>query len=95
MNYSPPQNPDPNFWNVWIERESSQESTKEQGYEEAWWLRVTTKEPCCEYYFGPFSQRCDVAIRRGGFIKDLYDEGATQIETEILWYRPTELTIEK
>ena len=91
MNNFAPQNEDPNFWKVWRETDSPQDAMEEKTYPEAWWLRVTTQE--VEYYFGPFAQQCDVAMKRSGFIKDLYDARITVIETEILWCQPTDITV--
>ena len=92
MVYISPQPQDPNFWNVWTEPPEG--STEQEGYAEAWWVRIKTQEPEAEYYFGPFSQRCDAAMQRSGFIKELYDEGSTVMESEVLWCQPTALTVD-
>ena len=94
MNYLAQNNKDSDSWKIWIESESPRGSTDESSYEEAWWLEITTNQPDFEYFFGPFPQKCDVAIRKSGFIKDLYDEGATNIQSDIRWCRPTEITTE-
>ena len=93
MVYLSPQPQDPNFWNVWTEQNSPEGSTGEEGHAEAWWIRIKTQEPEMEYYFGPFSQRGEAALQRSSFIKELYDEGSTILESEVLWCKPTALTV--
>ena len=60
-----------------------------------WWVRITTAEPNCIYYFGPFDSEADATRARPGYIEDLQNEGAQQIETSLKNIQaPTELTVE-
>lgn len=60
-----------------------------------WWVKITTADPNCIYYFGPFDGEKDASQARPGYIEDLQKEGAQQIETCLQNIaEPKELTIE-
>ncbi|NJM96210.1 MAG: DUF1816 domain-containing protein [Phormidesmis sp. RL_2_1] len=60
-----------------------------------WWVKITTAEPHCIYYFGPFDSEAEALEAKPGYIEDLQKEGAQQIQTVIQNIaEPTELTIE-
>lgn len=60
-----------------------------------WWVKITTAEPNCTYYFGPFDSELEAAQAKPGFIEDLQQEGALQIQTSLHNIpEPQELTIE-
>jgi hypothetical protein len=60
-----------------------------------WWVKITTVEPKCIYYFGPFDSEAEAERAKPGYIEDLEQEGAQQI-TSILQQcaEPDLLTIE-
>lgn len=57
-----------------------------------WWVEVTTNDPNCTYYFGPFSNPLEAADMSPGYVEDLTQEGAQGISTIIKRCHPTELT---
>lgn len=60
-----------------------------------WWIKVTTAEPNCIYYFGPYDSQSEAIDAKSGFIEDLEQEGAVRIETSLQRSpEPDELTIE-
>jgi len=60
-----------------------------------WWVRITTTEPECIYYFGPFDSEKEANQARPGYVEDLQNEGAQKIETSLKNIpAPTELTVE-
>jgi hypothetical protein len=61
----------------------------------SWWIKITTAEPNCIYYFGPFDTEAEANSAKPGYIEDLQQEGAQQIETSLQQSaEPEELTIE-
>ncbi|GET41014.1 protein of unknown function DUF1816 [Microseira wollei NIES-4236] len=58
-----------------------------------WWLEVKTKQPYCIYYFGPFDSASEAEQAQEGYLEDLKQEGAQEIEIQIKFYSPNELTI--
>ncbi|PZO55875.1 MAG: hypothetical protein DCF15_09745 [Phormidesmis priestleyi] len=59
------------------------------------WVKITTAEPNCIYYFGPFDTQREAAQAKAGYIEDLQQEGAQQIQSMIEQIaEPKELTIE-
>ncbi len=61
----------------------------------SWWLKITTAEPSCIYYFGPFDSELEAEQAKPGYIEDLQQEGAQQITTSLQQSaEPKELTIE-
>ncbi|EDX86730.1 conserved domain protein [Synechococcus sp. PCC 7335] len=60
-----------------------------------WWVKITTAEPNCVYYFGPFDDEAQATQAKPGYIEDLQKEGALQIQTSLHNIpEPAELTIE-
>lgn len=58
-----------------------------------YWIEVTTAQPICTYYFGPFFTRQGAHLAQSGFIEDLETENAEIIKIEIKRCQPQELTI--
>lgn len=59
----------------------------------AYWVKITTEQPCCIYYFGPFLNVREAESAQPGFIEDLQSEDAKNIKVEIQRCQPGELTI--
>lgn len=59
----------------------------------AWWIEVTTDNPRCVYYFGPFSSKNAALTSQGGYVEDLEQEGATNIKVDVKRCKPSNLTI--
>lgn len=59
----------------------------------AWWVEVTTENPRCTYYFGPFSTEKEAADAKGGYIEDLEKEGALGVQFDIKRCKPAQLTV--
>jgi Domain of unknown function (DUF1816) len=57
-----------------------------------WWVEVTTADPRCVYYFGPFLNSGEAFEMRPGYVQDLLGEGAQEVSTVIKRCCPTELT---
>ncbi len=58
-----------------------------------YWIEVTTKQPYCIYYFGPFDSYGEAKRLQGGYIEDLIEEKASGISVKIQRCLPTNLTI--
>ena len=58
-----------------------------------WWVEITTAQPRCTYYFGPFSRSKDAQEARSGYVEDLQREGAHGIQVQIRQCQPTVLTV--
>lgn len=58
-----------------------------------YWIEVTTKQPHCIYYFGPFDSYGEAKRSQGGYIEDLIEEKASGISIKIQRCLPTNLTI--
>jgi Domain of unknown function (DUF1816) len=58
-----------------------------------WWLEVTTTEPRCTYYFGPFNSVAEAETAHSGYIEDLQSEGAQGIAATIKRCNPTHMTV--
>jgi S-formylglutathione hydrolase FrmB len=61
---------------------------------QAWWVEITTDQPHCIYYFGPFSTEAEADNAKAGYIEDLESEQAQGINVVIKRCKPTEMTIE-
>lgn len=59
----------------------------------AWWTEITTDNPRCVYYFGPFLSEKEAKSYQGGYVEDLEREGATQIKVKIKRCKPSKLTV--
>ena len=57
-----------------------------------WWVEITTVEPRCVYYFGPFQTSTEAKTAHFGYLEDLQDEAAQGITVSIKRCYPTELT---
>ncbi|MBF2055894.1 MAG: DUF1816 domain-containing protein [Cyanobacterium sp. T60_A2020_053] len=57
------------------------------------WIKVTTDNPRCVYFFGPFLTMKGAREEENGYLEDLLGEGARGIKTEIKRFKPSELTI--
>ena len=78
----------------WRKSKANSKITDQGSYEKGWWVIITTEQPNYKYAFGPFDQRREAVANQSGYVKDLYDEGATQIKSTIRWYQPQEITID-
>ncbi len=58
-----------------------------------YWVEITTKQPSCIYYFGPFDSYTEARKMQHGYVEDLVEEKATGISVEIKRCLPTKLTI--
>ena len=65
----------------------------EFGFIQPYWINITTKEPSCIYYFGPFDSYSEAKQMRHGYIEDLAGEKAIGISVKIERCLPTKLTI--
>lgn len=59
----------------------------------AWWVKISTKNPDCIYYFGPFVSHREAQLSQLGYIEDLERERPQLISIEIKQCQPKELTI--
>lgn len=60
----------------------------------AYWLEITTEQPKCIYYFGPFASREGAISCQAGYLEDLATEGAENIRVNLQRRsNPAELTI--
>ncbi|MBE9028150.1 DUF1816 domain-containing protein [filamentous cyanobacterium LEGE 11480] len=59
----------------------------------AWWVEITTENPTCLYYFGPFNNAATAEIHKPGYIEDLNREGAQKIQVVVKRCKPKELTV--
>ncbi|MBD1917473.1 MULTISPECIES: DUF1816 domain-containing protein [Cyanophyceae] len=64
------------------------------GSSKAWWVEIKTSQPACTYYFGPFDSESEAHSAKGGYVEDLEQEGAQNIQLMVsLCSRPKQLTI--
>jgi Domain of unknown function (DUF1816) len=62
---------------------------------QAWWIEISTVQPKCTYYFGPFASAWEAQMASSGFVEDLEDEFAQGIKMQIdRRCQPDLLTIE-
>lgn len=59
----------------------------------AWWVEITTDNPRCTYYFGPFLTAKEAEESKSGYIEDLEHEGALNIRVAVKRCKPAILTI--
>ncbi|MBD2104428.1 DUF1816 domain-containing protein [Leptolyngbya sp. FACHB-261] len=64
-----------------------------RGRGSAWWAEISTAEPRCTYYFGPFQNEAEAESARPGYIEDLESEGAQGIKVVVKRCDPTVLTV--
>ena len=61
-----------------------------------WWVKITTEQPNCTYYFGPFATGSEASAAKAGYVEDLESESATGIHVLIEQRcQPTYLTIDR
>ena len=60
---------------------------------QSYWVKITTEQPWCIYYFGPFDSYPEAREIQDGYVEDLILEKATGINVEIQRCLPTKLTI--
>ena len=60
----------------------------------AWWVEVSTENPDYTYYFGPFSGQDEAEAAKGGYVQDLEQEGAQNIQATVKRTKPNRLTVE-
>jgi Domain of unknown function (DUF1816) len=60
----------------------------------AWWIEVSTSQPNCLYYFGPFANSKEAERLVAGYVEDLENESAQGIKTKIKRCKPDKLTID-
>ena len=58
-----------------------------------WWIEISTAQPWCIYYFGPFNSAEEAQSSQAGYIEDLQEEGSEGISVQIKQYTPTLLTV--
>ena len=63
------------------------------GFIQPYWINITTKQPNCIYYFGPFDSYAEARQMRHGYIEDLVEEKVIGISVKIERCLPTKLTI--
>ncbi len=61
----------------------------------AWWIEISTSQPSCLYYFGPFANSKEAERLMTGYVEDLESEFARGIQTKIRRCKPDKLTIEE
>ncbi len=59
----------------------------------AFWVEITTDQPECTYYFGPFLSEKEAYLAQGGYIEDLEAESAQGIGVQIKRCHPENLTV--
>lgn len=64
-----------------------------QGLSKAWWVEITTAEPQCIYYFGPFPSSRSAITAYPEYIEDLNGEGAKGVAVIVRRCQPEVLTI--
>ena len=50
----------------------------------AWWAKIETEQPFTTYWFGPFISKRSLKENMSLFIKDLTDEGSTNIKSSLI-----------
>jgi hypothetical protein len=58
-----------------------------------WWVEIATTQPNCLYYFGPFDSEEEAKANESGYLQDLQDEGAQEIQVIICQGQPQKLTV--
>ena len=58
-----------------------------------WWVKISTSQPECLYYFGSFSSKLEAIETLPGYLEDLEGERAEGIVVEIEQGYPERLTI--
>lgn len=64
-------------------------------FAKSWWVEISTTQPRCIYYFGPFDTETEASQAKAGYVEDLEQEGAQDIQATVMnCQEPEELTIE-
>ncbi|KPQ34955.1 MAG: protein of unknown function (DUF1816) [Phormidesmis priestleyi Ana] len=71
---------------------STPPTTAQHSANSPWWLKVHTQVPNCTYYFGPFDTEQEAKSSQTGYIEDLIEEGATDVQFAIENTPPKQLT---
>ena len=50
----------------------------------AWWAKIETDQPKATYWYGPFITKRSLKENMSSFIKDLSDEGSTNIKHSLV-----------
>ena len=50
----------------------------------AWWAKIESENPSVTYWYGPFLTKRSLKENMPSFIKDLNDEGSTEIKHSIV-----------
>jgi len=50
----------------------------------AWWAKIDTDQPSATYWYGPFITKRSLKENLKTFIKDLSDEGSTNIQHSLV-----------
>ena len=50
----------------------------------AWWAKIETANPNATYWYGPFLSKSNLKKNIFSFIKDLSDEGSTDIKQSLV-----------
>jgi len=50
----------------------------------AWWAKIETQKPNTIYWFGPFITKRSLKHNLSAFVKDLSDEGSTNIKHTLI-----------
>lgn len=58
-----------------------------------WWVEISTHQPTCIYYFGPFISFQEADLMRPAYIDDLLQEGSRINQVLVKQCHPTQLTI--
>ncbi len=62
---------------------------------QAWWVEISTAEPTCVYYFGPFASALAADLAKVGYVEDLEAENAQSIQVQVKRCKPNHLTIDE
>lgn len=64
------------------------------GGNKAWWVEIKTEAPTCTYYFGPFDLPQEAELAKKGYIEDLEQERAQNIQATVMQCaQPSLLTV--
>jgi Domain of unknown function (DUF1816) len=61
---------------------------------QAWWVEISTDEPKCIYYFGPFANAQVAGLAQTGYVEDLESEHAKVTRLQVKRCKPNRLTID-
>jgi hypothetical protein len=70
-------------------RQTDEGSAAELG----WWLEISTQNPPCTLFFGPYDSDTEAESLQPGYVEDLSQEGAEGIASQVKWCQPQQLTV--